>query len=462
MGLSAGLTTACVLASPVQQAADTPDIVLGADLLQWVDAGLSERQPLNPNPISAVLNMVPGLDDLSGNGFGYVNPTISQQPIYESQGWDGEPSWAANTSNTHFTEDSGGAFPTQLAGGNDKAFGIWFALQGFKTGVTSVFFSCGANATTPFLDLILSSLDTYFASKVSGATKNVAATASSGGDRVVIEFLCNGTTLKIWINGVDVTPVSNDFDTSAAVFTRGGLFALVRNTTTTFFNGRIKTVVASRVYPSADQIAGMRTFMLEKIAPKTAPMLLINGDSLSRNDMWPAYTLTGYPNITQVNTSVAGRALFNWGVPYIARDGWSNFSASRSLNFYSFQWGSNDIVDGRTGLQIYNDFVSCTGLIRANNPGRKVMWATVAWRLGLTAGEEAQRQDINTRMRANPSQYDYLLERDLMLTAADYPALMPDGTHPNAQGNLYLCTGRNGQLGIFDYLQLAGFGLPVP
>jgi len=206
----------------------------------------------------------------------------------------------------------------------------------------------------------------------------------------------------------------------------------------------------------------MRSYMMQKIAPKTEPFFLINGDSLSRDDQWPAYLFPAYPNVDFVNTSVAGKTLFGYGVPLLPRDGWSNYSSARSVDVFNFSFGSNDIVNGQTAAQIWLNYTNSVAAVRPRNPNRFIVTTTIGWRIGLSATEEAERQSYNSQVRANPSQYDFLVDRDLLITASDYPTLIPDGTHPNAAGNFFIAYGRSGVPGYIDACIAAGLGYPQP
>lgn len=425
---------------------NTPITYLGANLLQWLETNRSE---------TTSGGFVTALTDQSGNGYNY-SAASTQQPLDEAGGWNGQRSWAFDGSNDFFTDTNSGAFATAAFGGNDNDWTVWIAGQYFSLPAAgAVMFSAGAGASTPLLDFF--SLPTTFAcSKNSGVAKSVG-TPGSDTLRHVWRLRCTGTQLEIAQDGVVVTTLT-DFDTNAATFTKDAIGCLNRTTASLFFYGRmVCRVTANSGSLTTQQLSDMDGYMTKFTQGGAVPMLLITGDSLSTLDKWPVNFAAAYPSATMVDASVGGMELIGYGLPNQPRDGWSNFDPTRPANLLSCQWGSNDIKDNFSGSTVHANYQTYVSNERAKNPTRKILVSTMGWRIGLTTSQETERQAFNTLMRADMAGADYLLDRDVILTSADYPTLMPDGTHPNAQGNTYLWTGRNGANGIATYVAAAGF-----
>ncbi len=210
--------------------------------------------------------------------------------------------------------------------------------------------------------------------------------------------------------------------------------------------------------PTAGEEAAMDLYLSKFTTAATAPMLLINGDSLSTSNNWQVNFQAAYPNATVVNTAVAGQTLFAYGSVWVARDQWSNFDSSRPGNILLTGFGSNDIVNAQTGANTFSRTQTLISTETAKNPTRKIIVQTIGWRQGLTGAEETERQAFNTSMRGayNAASSPYLLDRDVMVTSADNPAMYSDGTHLNSTGNDAIWNGRNGATGLHDLIIAAG------
>lgn len=403
------------------------------------------------------------LADLGPRGRHWAsNNAASQSAKYEPGSFNGLPSVAFDGGNDFFDDAGAGLLPTEMLGGSNKTFTFWWVGQWFVQGVDNVAFSFGANASTPILDFFTGANGKFRVGKNNGTAKFVDSATASDKLRHWFKFKTDvtGTMGQLSVDGVVVQDFSlNNFATTATTFTRAALGALWRTSLSLFFNGRFKMMTMLAAVPTAVQEAQMDAYCASMTAPQTAPMLLINGDSLSTPDRWQVNAMIDYPNATFVNTSVPGFTGYGFGfiLPYKNRDTLSIYDSNRSGNVNYFGFGSNDIVNAQTGASIYANYQSMVTQIRASKPNCKIIVPTIGWRTGLSASEETQRQAFNAAMRGDMAGADYLDDRDNKITSSPADqALLLDGTHPGPVGMGYYWNGRNGYPGIRDFVASAG------
>jgi lysophospholipase L1-like esterase len=83
---------------------------------------------------------------------------------------------------------------------------------------------------------------------------------------------------------------------------------------------------------------------------------------------------------------------------YQASDTVAEFVDSTSIVFIMI--GTNDLKGSRTGLQVYTDIVSITNQLKAANSAVRIITATVIARGNLSAPQETERLDLNSRIVA--------------------------------------------------------------
>lgn len=457
-----GGTGALLPPGPVGAPSATPITILGAKLLRWIEIGAGSEVVSAPDT-TAPWGYATDLLDLSGNGY-HVTAAATQQGFYEPNGWNGRPSASLDSTNDFYTNtDAGtGAHAVALVSGNDKAFTVWTVQQFFATNVTQVVYSCGNTAaSTPLFDIGINTTPNYFGTKnFGGVSKNLIGTTVSDTNRHTSDLQTDGTQGQLSLDAAALPGAgfaAGNFDCASATVNRDCIGALARNTISSFMFGRFVAQITMVGVPTAGEYAAITAYLAKFLAPQTAPMLLIAGDSLSTPDAWQVDAHSAYPGATISNNALAGQTLANYGLVNIARDSWSNYDSNRSANLLSAQWGTNDIKNGSSGASVHTNYASYVSQVKAKNAAQKIMVSTMGWRIGLTGAQETERQAFNTLMRADLAGADYLLDRDVIITAADNPALFADGTHPNAAGNTFLWTGRNGAQGIHDYAIAAGF-----
>ena len=432
----------------------TPITILGGKLLRWIEIGAGSEQVSSGE--------VTQLNDLSGNGY-HLSAIATQRAVYEAGGWNGRPSMSLDGGNDNYlnTDTGTGAHSVALISGSDKSCSVWVVWQNFDIAASQTIYSCGSTAaTTPVFNLASNVTPNYVWSKnFGGVTKNLISPTASNTVRNVHKLTNQGTQAQSSINGVvSQAYVALNYDCNSATTNQDCIGALARNTISSFAKGRFVAQITMTGVPTAGEEAAMDAYLQKFYATASAPMFLINGDSLSTSNNWQVNFQAAYPNATVVNTAVAGQTLFAYGSVWVARDQWSNYDSGRPGNLLLTGFGSNDIVNAQTGADTFTRTQALLSTEATKNPGRKIVVQTIGWRQGLTASEETERQAFNTSMRGayNSSVSPYLLDRDVMVTSADAGTLYLDGTHLNTAGNDAIWNGRNGATGLKDFVIAAG------
>jgi hypothetical protein len=412
--------------------------------------------------------VISALADQSTSGFNYTASGASQ-PGYEIGGYNGQDSWFFDGSNDFFLSASSG-FATALSGA-DVPWTMWIAGQWLALAAGGGYmWSCGnTGGTLPHMGhLTLSASSTRRGAKrdTVNPQKNVDST---GQDllRHVWTLTCDGTRLEMKQDNVVVAAFAADnFNVDSVTFNKDCLGCLGRNTNTLFATMRMAGRVVRAGVASAGEDSAMCTYMAAlNTASQSKPMLAIAGDSLSLSDKWQVNLEAQFPGATLVNRAHGGTVLHGTdGLGRQFNEITSNYDASRPFNAASQHYGSNDIaLDHRTAVQLRTDATTWATVEKAANPGRKLIACTIHKRGGATpiaGADETERVAYNTDMRANYVSYgyDYLLDKDLIITEAYTDAtIFVDEIHLTDLGDTYLANGRNGSPGMISILQSIGF-----
>ncbi|HKY41387.1 MAG TPA: hypothetical protein VJN18_35885 [Polyangiaceae bacterium] len=393
--------------------------------------------------------------------------TTSARPRKEDYGWNGRPCYAGDGVGDRF-QSTGTSIAANFSGVN-QPWAMWMPYQAFVPSLTLILQSFGANATTPFMEWLLTTANAYLLRKNVGANVDVTG-GTSDLLRHMVYVECQGATASFEIDGVPVA--SGAFSNASMTFTRDAIMCLWRSTITNMAPMRFPMQVVLVGVPTAPQKAGMDAYAMQWLTPQTAPMLAMMGDSHTNVDLgettWLTLARAAFPGSVIIDNGVVGDTLVNvlskdaaQGIVYRYQD--SNFDAARVVNAYGNHYGANDIegASSRTDVQLLADHLTCNNDIDVRHSGTPRIACTLHQISGLPAGKETIRQNYNTELRANFAAYGFthLLDKDLIIPElpSDMSVFDPDGKHLNATGEGYLFSGRFGIDGMQQILTSLGF-----